>query len=115
MLTDLFPTEEEYARDAAAEAEWWISLKDHKEKIRIKEKELAEAKTKKDKKIAAAMAQMPKWIAEYKVNYSSKPVKIWGDKRPPIFEIALKSYFTSIPSDKGLVTANPMSKLVFKL
>ena len=83
MLTDLFPTEEEYARDAAAEAEWWISLKDHKEKIRIKEKKLAEAKTKKDKKIAAAMAQMPKWIAEYKVNYSSKPVWTWEANVPP--------------------------------
>ena len=92
MLTDLFPTEEEYARDAAAEAEWWISLKDHKEKIRIKEKKLAEAKTKKDKKIAAAMAQMPKWIAEYKVNYSSKPVWTW-EANVPHFRNGSKKLF----------------------
>ena len=35
-----------------------------------------------------------------------------GEKRPPIFNIALKNYLKSFPTDLGLGTENPRSQSV---
>lgn len=65
-IEDLFPTLDEYTAEFEAENQWWEDIEYSKEEIKKHETTKLEAKEVRDKEIAAAMKNMPKWIAQYK-------------------------------------------------
>nr|XP_002131257.1 growth arrest and DNA damage-inducible proteins-interacting protein 1-like [Ciona intestinalis] len=61
----LFPSKEEVEAEMRAEEEWWPTLNQMKENLRI-QKEKKEAKSlERSKKIAQNMAKMPMWIKQF--------------------------------------------------
>uniref|UniRef100_H2ZE03 Large ribosomal subunit protein mL64 n=1 Tax=Ciona savignyi TaxID=51511 RepID=H2ZE03_CIOSA len=61
----LFPSREEVEEEMRAEEEWWPTLHQMKEDIRIKKEAMEKEELDRWKKIAENMAKMPKWIKQF--------------------------------------------------
>lgn len=77
-VRDLFPSESEYAEELEAEKRWWPELETMKKELQKIESQKASDEAMRQKQIAAAMSQMPKWMNIYK---GKTPVK---DRTPGI-------------------------------
>jgi len=65
-VLDLFPSIEEYEAEMQAEKHWWKDVDSSKKNLARFEEIKAKKKSQRDEKIASAMAQMPKWVAQFK-------------------------------------------------
>ncbi|CAG5086960.1 Oidioi.mRNA.OKI2018_I69.PAR.g11421.t1.cds [Oikopleura dioica] len=77
-VRDLFPSEAEYAEELEAEKRWWPELETMKKELQRIESQKEQDEALRQRQIAAAMSQMPKWMNIYK---GKTPVK---DRTPGI-------------------------------